>query len=61
MATSDRFSRMQWPFEGPCPTCGLTTDGVPVYRPTDGKALPADVVERQLAFSDTRTADGGAK
>jgi len=56
---SDRYASMTWPFAGPCPTCGLTADGVPVFRPTDGVALPDDVVQRQLAFADTRPPDGG--
>lgn len=57
---TDRYSSMGWPFDGPCPTCGLSANGIATYRPTDGKAIPADVVQRHLAFSDKRTPDGGA-
>lgn len=57
---TDRYAAMTWPFSGPCPTCGLKANGIAAYRPTDGKAIPDEVVERHLAFSDKRTPDGGA-
>ena len=61
MTMSDRYAPMQWDHDGPCPTCGLSPDGIATYRPRHAKAIPDDVRERHLAFSDTRTAEGGAR
>jgi len=57
---SDRYAAMQWPFDGPCPTCGQHPDGIPTYRPRHAKAISDEARQRHLAFADTRPPDGGA-